>query len=193
MAPPLELQDVVLTAWRTNSRVTGYLIEQIPAALWSATVPGIPTRTVRALAAHLHNSRCMWINTLGREHGIVAPMRVDHRAVTARQLGVALKRSSRGIADLLALGCSRGGRVPPSRAYAWRNLPLDVGHVLTYFVAHEAHHRGQIVMVARQLKHRLSASTTSGLWQWQTRGREASELAHQRSRGLHAGSSSSSP
>jgi dienelactone hydrolase len=48
-------------------------------------------------------------------------------------------------------------------------LPLDVGHVLTYFVAHEAHHRGQIVMVARQLKCRLSVSVTAGLWQWRTR------------------------
>jgi hypothetical protein len=29
-------------------------------------------------------------------------------------------------------------------------------------------------MVARQLKCHLSASVTAGLWQWQTRGREAS-------------------
>jgi uncharacterized damage-inducible protein DinB len=48
----------------------------------------------------------------------------------------------------------------------WRNLALDVGHVLTYFVAHEGHHRGQIVMVARQTGHRLPASVTADLWQW---------------------------
>ncbi|PYP32097.1 MAG: hypothetical protein DMD49_06790, partial [Gemmatimonadetes bacterium] len=41
-------------------------------------------------------------------------------------------------------------------------------HVLTYFVAHEAHHRGQIVMVARQTGHRLPRATTNGLWQWKT-------------------------
>lgn len=174
MLPPLDLQDAVLTAWRTNSRVTDYLIEHIPPALWSATVPGVPSRTIRAIAAHVHNSRCTWIKTLGREHGIVAPTRVDHRAVTSRRLGTALKRSSRGIAALLVLGCSQGGRVPPSRAYVWRNLPLDVGHVLTYFVAHEAHHRGQMAMVARQLRCRLPVSVVGGLWDWRTRSREAS-------------------
>ena len=62
--------------------------------------------------------------------------------------------------------------MPPSRAYVWRNLALDVGHVLTYFVAHEAHHRGQIVMVARQLNCRLPVSVIAGLWDWRARGRE---------------------
>ncbi len=174
MLPPLDLEDAVLTAWRTSSRVTDYLIEHIPPVLWSATIPRVPTRTIRAVAAHVHNSRCTWIKTLGREHGIVAPVRVDHRAVTARQLRAALEGSSLGIAALLSLGCSQGGRVPPSKGYVWRNLPLDVGHVLTYFVAHEAHHRGQIVMVARQLKCRLPASVAAGLWEWRTRGRETS-------------------
>ncbi len=49
---------------------------------------------------------------------------------------------------LLKLGLDPQGRVPPSRGYVWRNLSLDFGHMLTYFVGHEAHHRGQIVMVA---------------------------------------------
>ncbi len=168
MSPPIDLPEAILTAWRTNSRITGYLIERIPAVLWPAAVPGVPTRTVRAIAAHLHNARCSWIKTLGQEHGIVAPTRVDHQAVTRRQLRAALNRSSRGIAALLQLGCSRGGRIPPSKAYVWRNLPLDVGHVLTYFVAHGAHHRGQIVMVARQLNCRLPSAVTAGLWAWRT-------------------------
>jgi uncharacterized damage-inducible protein DinB len=73
----------------------------------------------------------------------------------------ALGRSGRGIEAL---------SVPPSKAYVWRNLPLDVAHVLTYFVAHEAHHRGQIVMLARQLGHRLPSDVCAGLWQWNRRG-----------------------
>jgi uncharacterized damage-inducible protein DinB len=62
--------------------------------------------------------------------------------------------------------------VPPAKAYVWRNLPLDVPHVLAYFVAHEAHHRGQIVMLARQLGRRLPSDVSAGLWQWTKRAQE---------------------
>ena len=162
---PPDLRATILAAWQTNNQVTMALVASVPKDLWDVTVPG-GRRTIRAVAAHLHNARCMWVKTLGREHGITAPTRVDHRRVTPKQLVAALKRSSQGIEALLQLGIASGGAVPPSKGYVWRNLSLDVGHVLTYFVAHEAHHRGQISMIARQTGHRLPAEATVGLWQW---------------------------
>jgi uncharacterized damage-inducible protein DinB len=159
-------RTTILSAWRTSNRITIDLVRQIPPALWDAAVPGAPRRTVRMIAAHLHNSRCGWIRTLGREHGVATPLRVDRRTVSRRQLAAALKRSSRGMEALLELGFAAGASLPPSKGYVWRNLPLDVGHVLAYFVAHEAHHRGQIVMLARQLDQRLPPAVMNGLWWW---------------------------
>jgi uncharacterized damage-inducible protein DinB len=163
----------LVQAWQTNNQVNVGLVEQIPPELWTAAIPGLPNRTVRMIAAHLHNARCRWIKTLGREHGIVAPARVDQRTVTRRQLAAALRRSSEGIAAILELGLDNGGVVPESRGYAWRNLPLDVGHVLAYFVAHEAHHRGQVVMAARQLGQRLPRTLSNDLWQWTRLAKES--------------------
>ena len=93
MSRPADLAVTLIDSWRTNSRVTAYLVENIPAALWDATVPGAPRRTVRMIAGHLHNARCMWIKTLGQEHGLAVPASVDRRNVTRRQLLAALKRS----------------------------------------------------------------------------------------------------
>jgi hypothetical protein len=111
-----------------------------------------------------NNARSRW--TLGAEHGVARPPLVDLRAVTRDQVVSVLQRSSAGIESLLRLGLANGGRVPPSRAYVWQNLSLDVGHVLTYSVAHEAHHRGQIIMIARQLGQRLPERVINGVWWW---------------------------
>jgi uncharacterized damage-inducible protein DinB len=167
-----DLGASLLTSWRTNSRVTAYLVEHLPIELWSASLPAAPRRTVRMVVAHLHNARSMWLKTLGREHGILAPALVDRRKVTRRELLSALRRSGQGIESLLELGLHNGGRVPPSKAYVWRNLDLDVGHVLTYFVAHEGHHRGQIVLLARDLGHPLPREVLNGLWQWNRRAQQ---------------------
>jgi uncharacterized damage-inducible protein DinB len=166
MPAPPDLAASILGAWRTNNRITMQLIERLPAALWEVAVPDVPRRTIRVIAAHLHNSRCSWLRTLGREHGIPTPARVDRHRATPRQVVTALERSGAGMEALLELGLDSGGDIPPSRGYVWRNLSLDVGHVLTYFVGHEAHHRGQIVMVARQTGHRLPNTTTNALWWW---------------------------
>ena len=167
-----DLSENILAAWRTNNRVTIFLVREIPDAVWAVPIPGVPRKTIRMLAGHLHNARCMWLKTLARPHGIPVPASVDRRKVTRRELVAALNRSSRGIEALLRLGFRCGGTVPATPAYIWRNLPLDVGHVLAYFVAHEGHHRGQIVLAARQMGSRLPTEAIAGLWQWTKRARQ---------------------
>ena len=165
-------QNMLLDAWRTNNRVTVFLIERLPQKLLEVRIPGSPHRTVRMIAGHIHNVRCMWIKTLGKEHGVAVPPGVDRRRVAPKALVSALDRSNRGIVSLLKLGMENGGIIPATSSYTWRNLPLDIGHVLTYFIAHEAHHRGQIVMLARQMDYRLPSEVTGGLWQWTKRAKE---------------------
>ncbi len=174
MNAALDQRDLLIAAWRTNNRVTTFLVEHLPLELWEAKVPGAPRRTVRMIAGHIHNARCMWIKTLGKEFGIAVPQAINRHKAGPDELIPALGQSSSGIIGLLTLGCDRGGVIPASSSYIWRNLPLDIGRVLTYFVAHEGHHRGQIVMLARQLGHRLPVEVTGGLWQWSKRSQEIS-------------------
>lgn len=172
MPRELEAGRAIVAAWRTNNRATTYLVEQLPAAVWSQQVPGIARLTVGMIAAHIHNSRCAWIRSIGARHGVKVPRLVDARRVRPTQLVLALARSSRGMISLIELGIARGGRVPRAK---WQNFPPDLEHFLSYFAAHEAHHRGQLIMVARQLGHRLPRTVAGGVWQWTRFAREWSE------------------
>src|SRR5262245_61449898 len=165
----LENGEALIAAWRTTHRVTAYLIENLPPELWTMSVPGNPRRTIRTIVAHIHNARCMWVKSIGARHGVAVPRTVDGRSVRAAELLRALERSSEGIIELIRLGVARGGAIPPAD---WQNFPTDLVHFLSYFVAHEAHHRGQLCMLARQLGHRLPREVTAGLWQWKKRARE---------------------
>jgi len=160
----------LLDTWKTSNRVTVFLIEGIPKKLWPQKVPGTPRRTVQNLAAHIHNSRCMWIKMVGKNI-LKTPPRVDRRSVTQKQLVKALDRSSIALLKIFSASLDNNGKLPT--VPPWMNVQPEVIHFMAYLIAHEGHHRGQLTMIAHQLGHRLPAEVRYGLWQWIKRGKEA--------------------
>ena len=164
------IKNDLLATWQTSNRVTEYLFENLPIGLWGEKIPGAPQRTIRMVAGHIHNSRCMWIKMIGKHYGIKPPKSVDRRRVNRSNLLAALKRSNKTIVELLKVGVENDGLL--SINVPWCNIPSDVTHFIAYLIAHEAHHRGQIVLAARALGHRLPQDLTNGIWQWKKRHKE---------------------
>jgi hypothetical protein len=73
------------------------------------------------------------------------------------------------VSKLLESALASGGRVPGRAG--------GVAGLFTGLVAHEAHHRGQICMLARQLGFPLPAPAHLGMWDWNKRWKEAGKTA----------------
>jgi len=50
-----------------------------------------------------------------------------------------------------------------------RGFRPDAAGFLAYLISHDAHHRGQISMLARQLGHPISQKAMFGIWEWGSR------------------------
>lgn len=172
------VQDSVLDLWRINDRTTAFLVEGLPEELWPMALPGAPKRTIRSVAVHLHNARRLWISSLGKGSGLGLPEALDRSAAARGDTVAALARSGEQILRLLRVGLENGGDFPGvSSGFFYGAMPRDAVLFTGYAVSHEAHHRGQLLVLARALGHRLPPEIVTGLWQWSSRLRETGRRA----------------
>jgi uncharacterized damage-inducible protein DinB len=146
----------LLNAFNTNNRINHYLIDNLPPGVWKAKPD--KGRTIAAIVAHMHNVRVMWLKATKAEE---TPEQLDRASVTPSQALHALESSRHALSLVISRALESDGRVKGFRP--------DVAGFLGYLISHDAHHRGQITMLARQLGHPLPQKAMFGMWEWGSR------------------------
>ncbi len=159
---PFSLPHALLTAFDTNDRINQYMIENLPAEAWRAEPPEGKGRTVAAIVAHIHNVRVMWLKAAAK--GSKIPDQLERSIVTPEQAAKGLEQSRAALSAVLRSALEGDGRV--------KGFKPDVAGFFGYLIAHDAHHRGQIAMLARQVGHPLPQKAMFGMWEWGSRGKE---------------------
>jgi uncharacterized damage-inducible protein DinB len=160
-----QLGRAAVQIFTANDRMNQLLIEHLDPAAWKTKPPG-NTKTIAAIFTHMHNVRTKWIR-LTAPH-LKIPTQLNRAHCTPQQARTALAESAARCTEMLAeaLG-SNESRIEKfhrdSLAPSWPVGP----EMLCYMLAHEAHHRGQVCMLAHQLGFPLPYKAGDGIWNWE--------------------------
>jgi uncharacterized damage-inducible protein DinB len=169
-----EIRDSLLETYASNDAMNQLILSHLDARAWRAQLPGQKGngRTIAAIFAHLHNGRLKWLR-LSAPH-LKRPAALDPDRCTMKQAAAAHRKSNAQCLRMLtdALSAKPNRRVAKFVRDGWMPTWPAGGTMFAYMFAHEAHHRGQIMMLAHQLGHRV-LDKTAGIWQWEKMWKQA--------------------
>ena len=153
---PLEVERELLEAFGQSGLATEYLVKVLPTALWRTPPASGRGRSIAAIVAHMQSVRRMFARMGGARPG---PPSLDRNRSTPVQARRALRQSTEDLARLFETAyAGRQARV--------KGMPRRGVNMLMYLMQHDAHHRGQICSLARDLGHQFTSEDIMRLWGW---------------------------
>ena len=154
-----DIQTQLIETWEIHNRINLYLLEAIKEGHLN-DVSASKGRNVGEQFAHMHNVRLMWLKASKPDLLKDQTKFEKNAAISRKALSLELTKSSKAIASLLQSGIENGtikGFKPHACAF------------LGYFISHESHHRGQIILTLKQSGHMVDQKIQYGLWEWGVR------------------------
>ena len=160
-----DLRQSLQETHAVNHRMNQLVLDHLDPRAWRAQLPRGKGRTIAAIFAHMHNIRCKWLR-LSAPH-LKPPLRLDRARCTQKQAKQALAESAALCSQMLAEALAPEGRVKKFHRDGWGRPWPPGAAMFSYMITHEAHHRGQVCMLAHQLGYRLPNEAMAGIWQWE--------------------------
>ena len=170
-----EIRDVLVETFAASGAMNQLLLEDLDPRAWRAKLPGTKPggRTIAAIFVHLHNCRLTWLRNSAPH--LKCPVPLDPDRATIKQAAAAHKKSTAQCVLMLqdALSASPNRRVTKFSRGSWAPTWPAGGAMYAYMFSHDAHHRGQIMMLAHQLGYRIPDTGGRSIWQWEKRWKQA--------------------
>jgi uncharacterized damage-inducible protein DinB len=160
-----DLHQGMPEAYAVNDRMNQILLEHLDPRAWRGRLPGSKGRTIADIFSHVHNVRLKWLR-LSAPH-LRRPSQLHHAHCTQKQVSKALAESAARCSEMLAesLGPQRG--IKKFLRDGWARPWTPGAAMFAYMITHDAHHRGQVFMLAHQLGFPLPIKANYGVWGWE--------------------------
>ena len=145
-------------AWHLNNRVNLMLLDQLDEEQLAVT-PNPRARSIADQFAHLHNVRVAWLEPRAPELAKSLTKIGKGAAPGKAALKEALEASGKVFGELFA-EAEKTGKI---KVYFKRGAVAFFAYVL----AHEAHHRGQVVLHLKHAGRPVDKMVAFSLWEWE--------------------------
>ncbi|HEV8287370.1 MAG TPA: DinB family protein [Chitinophagaceae bacterium] len=148
--------NALIETWEISHRMNEFLLTGIKEEYFN-DVPVTKGRTIGEQFAHINNVRLMWVKVAAPELLLSLQKIEKDKPITKKIILDAFEKSTNAIAEVLKKGFETGkvrGFKPHPEAF------------LGYMIAHEAHHRGQIIVALKENDHLSDKKILYGLWEW---------------------------
>ncbi len=157
----MDFLDQIIESWYTNNRINLLLIDHISDEGMACTLSMRGGRNVSRQFAHLHTNRVWHMQKRAPHlaenlHAFGTNDEPDRSMLRER-----LEHSGDVLADYLRLAVSGDSRVK-----CFKKGPVAY---LSYFIAHESHHRGNILLTLKQSGHPADKDARYAIWDWDRR------------------------
>ena len=150
--------EQALEAWRTNNRINEILIDAISEEGMRSTLSTRGGRDVTGQFCHLHNVRYWQLEARAKEL-IQGLHKFPTKAAPDKD---ELKENLAQSADRVETFLREAAEGKPKRRGFKRGLMQHV----SYFICHESHHRGNILLTIKQCGHNVDKDTRYAIWNW---------------------------
>jgi uncharacterized damage-inducible protein DinB len=151
------LSEQITDTWRINNKVNLMLIDVISDNGLASTLSP-RGRNVAQQFAHLHNVRVRWLEVLAKDLTKGLKQIEKKNAIDRKLLKKSLDNSSEAIKQLLQRGIANDGNI--------RGYKRGVVNLLGYFISHEAHHRGNILLTLKKSGDKVPKNFGFDIWEW---------------------------
>jgi uncharacterized damage-inducible protein DinB len=145
-------------AWHLNNRVNLMLLEELDEEQLTVA-PNPRARSIAEQFAHLHNVRIAWLEPRAPELAKSLTKIGNGAAPEKAELKEALTASGKAFGELFE-EAEKTGKI---KVYFRRGAVA----FFSYALAHEAHHRGQVILHLQYAGRPVDKMFGFGLWEWE--------------------------
>lgn len=152
------MKEQLIEAWHINNRMNLLLIDNTSDEGMQKTLSTRGGRTVYLQLVHVHNVRMSWLEIVAKDIFSKYKNLDKEAAYDKKGLRKAFEDSAKGIEELINRSWDDAGKV---KSFKTGLIPM-----ISYFISHESHHRGSIMLTLKQTGIKLPDALKWGLWEW---------------------------